>query len=132
MHPHVIAYKCDHIREVLAESDRVDTLVEEAEDPDELPIPQEEYDRLCLQQRGLWALIRHLVFELAGTTEYDPPICLDIGDVIITVHARFDGVSGDNARCCSAGFVASRRVVRPEIEEESDDDDDIHFTVGDN
>ncbi len=121
-------YVCDQIRKALEESDRLDALVDRASSVGSPTVSEEEYDLLRVQQQAMWALVRHLVLDAADTTDYKPPVCVDIGDAVIIVYSCLD--HGDGVRDMDAGWAASRRIVRPaEIpawatEPETDDDDD--------
>ncbi len=133
-------HECCRIRDALKESDRIDALVDRAGGMGCINIPEEEFDSLCIQQQAMWALVRNLVMDAAETTSYEPPVCVDIGDAVIIVYEGQD--SANDCREMDAGWIASRRIVRPgetpewavksETPEDEDDDDEFAFKTGDN
>jgi hypothetical protein len=104
-------HECCRIREALKESDRIDALIDEINAPDAHTLPLKEIERLGVQQQAAWALVRLLVLDAAETTDYDPPVCVDIGDAAIIVYSNQD--NGDGVRSMDAGWIASWRIVRP-------------------
>jgi hypothetical protein len=111
------AYYCQVLamRTALAHSDKIDALIGDygAEGNEDPNLTQEQLDDLRVQQHAAWALVRNLCFDMAGTSDFHPhPLSVDVGTALIVVFGNQD--DGGCPRNMDAGWIASRRIVRPQ------------------
>jgi hypothetical protein len=112
--PTLMYHEVEQLREALRESDEVDALVTAADNGGAGAMSEEQFDKLCVRQKAAWALVRQLCYDVMDVTDYDPPICVDLGDAIIIVYCNQDNAAGNLHREIDAGWTASRRIARPE------------------